>query len=340
MTGSPAQRGDFPSPFLGSCTLAQEVRQQIRRAARVDSPVLIRGESGVGKELVAREIHARSARADGPFQAVNCAAIPDTLIESELFGHRAGAFTDARRSRRGAFELADSGTLFLDEVGDLSRAAQPKLLRALESSEFLPVGGELVERVDIRVIAATNHDLVAMRKEGSFRTDLYFRLGVIEVRIAPLRERAEDIPELVVHFATTIAARSGRPFSHVGREALDTLRAHTWPGNVRELKSVVERALAMSSGTILDSSCFDIEATSSPGWSLSGLGTSDWKTAKKGFETAYVRQLLQRHGGNVYRAAQAARIAPRSLYKILERLGVQPGPRSGAPDADRGEEGD
>ena len=329
---------EFRSPFLGSSALAQAVRKQIVRAARVDGSILIRGDSGVGKELVAREIHARSSRADGPFHAVNCAAIPETLIESELFGHRAGAFTDARRARKGAFELADGGTLFLDEVGDLSRVAQPKLLRALESREFLPVGGERTERVDIRVLAATNHNLVAMRKDGSFRTDLYFRLSVIELTIPPLRERTEDIPELVEYFARMIAESSGRPFSHVGPEALEALQRHTWPGNVRELKAVVERALAMSSGMILDSGCFDLDAVSTPG-SLPGLIAEDWKTAKRTFETAYVKRLLSRHDNNVYRAAQAANLTPRSLYKILERLGLQPGPRSRGPRAKRGEEG-
>jgi transcriptional regulator with PAS, ATPase and Fis domain len=284
----PRSSPEFRSPFLGSSEPAQKVRKQIVRAARVDSSVLICGDSGVGKELVAREIHARSHRAQGPFMALNCAAIPETLIESELFGHRAGAFTDARRTRKGAFELADSGTLFLDEVGDLSRVAQPKLLRALESMEFLPVGGEKLERVDIRVLAATNHNLVAMRKEGSFRTDLYFRLSIIELTIPPLRTRLDDIPELVEHFARTIAESSGRPFSHVGPGAVETLREHSWPGNVRQLKAHVERALAMSSGMILDSECFDLETDSGPG-SFPDMAAKDWKTAKKSFETAYVK---------------------------------------------------
>ena len=334
----PRTSPEFRSPFLGSSELAQTVRKQIVRAARVDSSVLICGDSGVGKELVAREIHARSSRADGPFMAINCAAIPETLIESELFGHCAGAFTDARRARKGAFELADGGTLFLDEVGDLSRVAQPKLLRALESMEFMPVGAERFERVDIRVLAATNHNLVTMRKEGSFRTDLYFRLSVIELTIPPLRARPEDIPELVEYFARTIAESNGRPFSRVGSEAVEALQGHAWPGNVRELKANVERALAMSSGMILDSECFDLQTVSSAG-SLPGLGGKDWKTAKKSFETAYVKGLLERHGNNVYKAAQAANLAPRSLYKILERLGLQPGPRSRGPRTKRGEEG-
>jgi transcriptional regulator with PAS, ATPase and Fis domain len=288
--------------------------------------VLVRGESGVGKELVAREIHARSSRGDGPFVPVNCAAIPDTLIESELFGHRAGAFTDARRSRRGAFELSDGGTLFLDEVGDLSRMAQPKLLRALESREFTPIGGESPTKVDLRVVSATNHNLSAMRKEGDFRSDLYYRLSVIEIHVPPLRVRKADIPELVEHFARTLAENSGRPFSHVGSAALEMLAEHSWPGNVRELKATLERALAMSSGMILDPSCFDLDLISSPGTSLPGIMSGDWRSAKKDFETAYVRRLLKKHDGNVYKAARAANLSPRSLYKILRRLGLRPGP--------------
>jgi len=317
---------ELQSPFLGTTEAAGTVRKQIVRAARVESAVLVRGESGVGKELVAREIHARSRRSDGPFIPVNCAAIPDTLIESELFGHRAGAFTDARRSRRGAFELADEGTLFLDEVGDLSRVAQPKLLRALESGEITPIGSESSLRVDLRVIAATNHNLVAMRTDGSFRTDLYFRLSVIEIHVPPLRVRKADIPELVEHFAGTLAENSGRPFSHVGQAALEMLEQHSWPGNVRELKAIIERALAMSSGMILDPTCFDLDLISNPGVSLPGLMSGDWRSAKKDFETAYVLRLLKKHGGNVYKAARAANLTPRSLYKILRRLGLRPGP--------------
>jgi transcriptional regulator with PAS, ATPase and Fis domain len=326
MSGTKDASDELPSLFLGSTEAAGAVRKQIVRAARVDSPVLVRGESGVGKELVAREIHARSRRSDGPFIPVNCAAIPDTLIESELFGHRAGAFTDARRSRRGAFEMADGGTLFLDEVGDLSRVAQPKLLRALESREVTPIGSESSLSVELRVIAATNHNLVAMRTDGSFRADLYFRLSVIEIHIPPLRVRKGDIPELVEHFAGTLAENSGRPFSHVGRAALEMLEEHSWPGNVRELKATIERALAMSSGMILDSTCFDLDLISSPGASLPGLLSGDWRSAKKDFETAYVRRLLKKHDGNVYKAARAANLSPRSLYKILRRLGLRPGP--------------
>jgi DNA-binding NtrC family response regulator len=316
------------SLFLGSSELAQAVRKAIGKAARVDCSVLIQGESGVGKELVAREIHARSRRRDGPFVPVNCAAIPDTLIESELFGHEAGAFTDARKRRRGAFELAQDGTLFLDEVGDLSALAQPKLLRVIESREVYPIGSETSQKIDLRIIAATNHNLSAMRREGSFRSDLYFRLAILEILIPPLRERAEDVPELAEHFARAIAKSSGRPFTRIGSEAFEQLMTHSWPGNVRELRATVERALVMSSGMMLDASCFRFESSSVPGLNLRRLLGGDWKTARRNFERAYAANLLKQHGGNVYKAAQAANLTPRSLYKILRRVGLQPGPRS------------
>jgi transcriptional regulator with PAS, ATPase and Fis domain len=320
-----SERRDFDSRFLGSSEAAADVRKQVRRAARVDFPVLVHGESGVGKELVAREIHARSERRHGNFVPINCAAIPESLIESELFGHVAGAFTDARSARRGAFEVAQDGTLFLDEVGDLSPAAQPKLLRAIESGEVLPVGGDVPKHVDLRVIAATNQNLKTMRREGRFRSDLYFRLDVINIHVPPLRHRIQDVPELAEHFARMVGESSRRPFGGFAPEAMELLVSHSWPGNVRELRAVVERAMAMSSGLLLDPSCFRIDPVTSPGLNLRALLQQDWKTANRGFEKTYARHLLAEHEGNVYKAAQAAKIAPRSLYKILRRLGLQPG---------------
>ena len=284
--------------------------------------MLIQGESGVGKELVAQGIHARSNRRDGPIMAVNCAAIPDSLFESELFGHQAGSFTGASRAKRGALVLADGGTFFLDEVGDLSPVAQPKLLRAIESREVLPIGCESAACVDFRVISATNHDLDAMTSDGRFRTDLLFRLNVIRINVPPLRERIDDIPELARHFAGTVAARNDRSVAHVDPSALDVLRSHSWPGNVRELSAVIERALAMSSAMILDSSCIDLNPGADSADSASRIWSKDWNTAKTAFEIAYVRTLLKKHRGNVCKAALAADIAPRSLYKILRRLGL------------------
>ncbi len=319
--------GSGESRFLGSSEAAARVRKLVAKAARVDSTVLITGESGVGKELVAREIHALSERRNGPFIPINCAAIAEQLIESELFGHEAGAFTDAREARRGAFELAAGGALFLDEVGDLSPAAQPKLLRAIETGEIVRVGGEKIREVDLRIIGATNQDLHSMSRDGRFRADLYFRLCVLQIHVPPLRQRAEDIPELAEFFAARIAQTSNRPFTEISRAALAHLQDYSWPGNVRELRALIERALAMSSGMILDESCFTLEPSSGQ-IPIRDLLGSEWKEAKRAFETAYARDLLKRHDGNVQKAARAAGLAPRSLYKMLHRLGLRrdPGP--------------
>jgi transcriptional regulator with PAS, ATPase and Fis domain len=315
--------GESPkSLFLGSSEGARRVRKEITRVARVDSTVLILGESGVGKELVAREIHARSVRKRGPFVPVNCAAIPDTLIESELFGYEQGAFTDARNARRGAFELADAGTLFLDEVGDLSPKAQPKMLRAMESGSIQRIGDESVHPVDLRIIAATNQDLRVMSREGRFRQDLYFRLKILEIRVPPLRDRPEDVPYLANHFASVVAQYQGRPFTEISDGALRMLTNYSWPGNVRELRAAVERAMAMSSGMILDSGCFNLDQVSA-GSSMDEIFKADWHTFKNQVERKYVERLLDRHSGNVSRAADEAGIARRTLYKILARLGIR-----------------
>lgn len=314
----------FESMFLGSSEAARKVRKAIVRVARVDSTILILGESGVGKELVAREIHTRSARRLGPFVPVNCAAIPEPLIESELFGFEQGAFTDARGERRGAFELAAEGVLFLDEVGDLSGVAQPKILRAMESGTIQRIGGETERQVDLRIIAATNQDLREMSQTGTFRKELYFRLRILEIRVPPLRERPEDIPELANHFAKGLAESQQRPFAAIDDKALDLLMSYSWPGNVRELKSALERAMAMNSGMVLDAGCFQLDFyTGGGGSSLRDLLESDWKTAHTRFEKTYVTRLMRAHGGNVRAAARAAGLATRSLYKILDRLGLE-----------------
>jgi len=311
--------------FLGESNATLNVRRLIARAAKVDSTVLITGESGVGKEPVAREIHARSTRHNRPFVPLNCAAIPETLIEAELFGHEPGAFTDGRELHRGAFELADTGTLFLDEVGDLSLSAQPKLLRVLESREVVRVGGERSRPVDIRIVAATNHNLKTMCREGHFRPDLYFRLRVIGIQVPPLRERLDDVPVLTQHFVNALAPKIGRRPLQVDPSSIEYLKSYHWPGNARELKAVVERALAMSSSDVLDASCFDLDPVSIPGFQLGKLMDRDWKSAREGFEAAYAKQLLRRHGGNVQKAARSAGLASGSLYKMLRRLGLRPG---------------
>jgi len=300
--------------FLGESRATLEVRKLIERSAQVDATVLITGESGVGKELVAREVHARSPRRREPFIPLNCAAIPDTLIEAELFGHEAGAYTDAREARRGAFELAHRGTLFLDEVGDLSLTAQPKLLRSLESGEIVRVGGGTSRPVDLRIVAATNHNLKRMCKEKRFRTDLYYRLRVLRIKVPPLRDRLADIPILAGHFACIFAEKLGRDFSEIDPTALEYLSNYHWPGNVRELRSVVEQAIG----------CFELDPISMPGSSFGGLLERDWKKARSGFEAAYAKRLLNKHQGNVQEAAKDAGMATGGLYKMLRRLGLNP----------------
>ena len=310
--------------FFGSSLAACKVREDTRRASKVESPVLIVGETGVGKDLVAREIHLRSARAHGPFVPVNCSAIPETLLESELFGHEVGAFTDARAVRRGCFELAHTGTLFLDEIGDLSPTAQPKLLRVLETGEVIRVGSESPRQVDVRIVAATNHDLHAMTKEGRFRLDLYFRIRILEVRIPPLRERLEDLPELAEHFARLICQKNHKEFREITPSAIELLRSHSWPGNVRELRSVLERAIATASGPVLDASCFSLDTSSGSGIRMSGLLQDDWKKAKERFTSEWVKSLMGRHKGDVAEAAQAAGLTSRGLFKMLQRLRQRP----------------
>jgi transcriptional regulator with GAF, ATPase, and Fis domain len=298
----------------------------IERAAHVDSTVLITGESGVGKELVARDVHRLSARRRFPFIPVNCAALPDTLIENELFGHEPGAYTDAKSIHRGAFELADGGTLFLDEVGEFSLAAQPKLLRALEAAEIVRVGGERSRKIDLRIIAATNHRLKLMCKQKSFRVDLFYRLNVLSIHVPPLRKRPNDIPILAKHFATTLGGQIGRSRVAIDPQVMDHLVAYHWPGNVRELRSVVERALALSSGERLDLNSFELDPVSIPGVNGIDLMEQEWRSAREGFEAAYARRLLRKYDGNVKTAARAAGLAPGSLYKMLRRLGIRPGP--------------
>lgn len=308
-----------PAEFLGVSRAAAAVREQIERAASVDVPVLVVGESGVGKELVARGIHDRSGRGSGPFVALNCAALPDGLVESELFGHEAGAFTDGRSLRRGAFELADRGTLFLDEVGDLSATAQPKLLRSLETGEYLRVGAEQIRRADLRVIAATNHDLHRMSVENRFRADLLYRLRVIEIRVPPLRHRRDDIALLAERFAGQFSVAHRQPFRGFSAEAVHALIRYPWPGNVRELRSVVQRALSFRIDGVVDGSVLDLDPVSAGRIGLRALLDDDWKNARRKFEAAYASHLLGRFGGSVREAAHAAGLAPRSLYKMLRR---------------------
>jgi len=224
----------------------------VQQVADSSATVLVQGESGTGKELVARAIHDRSSRRNGPFIAVNCAALPETLLESELFGYEKGAFTGAAGRKEGRFELADGGTLFLDEIADLSAVTQPKILRVLQEGEFERVGGTKTSRVDVRIVTATNQDLATLVRDRRFREDLFYRLNVITIQVPPLREKHEDVPVLAQHFLRVYAAKNNRQLDGFTDEALGCLQAYSWPGNVRELENVVERAVVLARGARVD----------------------------------------------------------------------------------------
>ena len=237
--------------LIGNSPGLEAVLEQVERVAPTDSTVLIQGETGTGKELIARAIHNISSRCGRSFVKLNCAAIPLDLLESELFGHERGAFTGAIAQRTGRFELADKGTLFLDEVGDIPLALQPKLLRVLQEQEFERLGGTRTHRVDVRLVAATNRDLPEMVKRGEFRSDLYYRLNVFPILLPSLRARREDIPVLVTHFAEIFGRRVGRQIEHIPQETMSALSAYQWPGNIRELQNLIERAVILSKDGLL-----------------------------------------------------------------------------------------
>lgn len=238
-------------PLVGRCPAMQEVYKAIGRVARQGVTVLIRGESGTGKELVARALYQHSKRADRPFMAINCAAIPETLLESELFGHEKGAFTGADRKHIGRFEQCHGGTIFLDEIGEMSPLTQAKVLRLIQEQTFERVGGTTTVQTDVRLISATNADLEKLAEEGRFRKDLYFRLNVFTIRLPPLRERGEDVPLLIEHYLRRLGAELGKPDPQISPEALAALRAHPWPGNVRELQSVLKQTLIQANGSVV-----------------------------------------------------------------------------------------
>jgi two-component system NtrC family response regulator len=300
--------------ILGSTAAMREIFSVVTRVARTDVTVLIQGESGTGKELLARAIHANSTRRDRPFVAINCGAIPDTLLESELFGHEKGAYTGAHVQRRGKLELADGGTLFLDEVGEMSAPLQVKLLRFLQQREIERVGGREVLRLDARVIAATNKDVKAELQAGRFREDLYYRLSVVSLSLPPLRDRAEDIALL----ATTLLARScvgHRRKLRFSAEALEALSLYAWPGNVRELENVVERAVLMARGKVIDAQDLGIEIKGRP--RLPSL-----REARNRAERQAVVDALVRTRGNITRSATLLAVSRPTLHGLLARFGI------------------
>ena len=237
--------------IIGKSPALESVLEQVERVAPTDSTVLIQGETGTGKELIAHAIHSLSSRCGQPFVRLNCAAIPLDLLESELFGHEKGAFTGAIAQKIGRFELADKGTLFLDEVGDIPPALQPKLLRVLQEQEFERLGSTRTHQVDVRLVAATNRNLMEMANRGEFRTDLYYRLNVFPLLLPPLRERSEDIPDLVAHFVEVFSRRMSRPIEHIASTTMSALTSYPWPGNIRELQNLIERAVILSNDGVL-----------------------------------------------------------------------------------------
>jgi two-component system nitrogen regulation response regulator NtrX len=319
--------------LVGKSRALESLRGEIARAARADAPVLITGENGTGKEVVARNLHLSGDRRTGPFVAVNCAAIPSELIESELFGHEKGSFTGAHERKIGHFEAADDGTLFLDEIGDMPLAAQAKVLRALETREITRVGGTRTTTVDIRVIAATNADLAAAVEDKSFRMDLFYRLNVVPLRVPPLRERREDIPVLARHFLQEIARRTGRRPRDLEPDALALLSELSFPGNVRQLKNLIEAAHVFAEGAIGRA---DLERILANGPALSGagraaggeagsdpFGAETFEQFKNDSEAAFFRLKLAENEGNVKRTAERLGMQRSHLYKKLDRYGLK-----------------
>jgi DNA-binding NtrC family response regulator len=313
--------------IVGRTAAMVEVYKTVARVASGMSTVLILGESGTGKELVARAIHQHGPRGAEPFVAVDCTALPETLLESELFGHVRGAFTGAVADRPGLFSEADGGTVFLDEIGDVSPALQAKLLRVLQELEVRPVGGTQWRSVDVRVLAATNRNLAAMVAAGRFREDLYYRLKVVTIQLPPLRERRDDIPLLVDHLARRAAAQCGKRLSGVSEGALAVLRSYDWPGNIRELAHVLERSVALAHGEVIgvDDLPADLQA---PTAAHADDLLSDRPTLDQ-LKRRYIHRVLQESGGNVSHAAATLGIDRRSLYRMMQRyaIGLREAPR-------------
>jgi two-component system nitrogen regulation response regulator NtrX len=320
-------RVDAQYTMVGESRAMRQLRDQVATAAPTNGRVLIFGENGTGKELVARNIHQLSRRRLGPFVEVNCAAIPEELIESELFGHVRGSFTGAVTDRRGKFELAHGGTIFLDEIGDMSLKTQAKVLRVLQEQVVEAVGGSTRIKVDARVLAATNKDLPLEIRAGRFREDLYFRLNVVPIYVPPLRERQDDIPLLADHFMALLAREYGRRPKRFEGDAIAILQAHSWPGNVRELRNVVERLMIMVRGerilssdvTFLDQGTAGITGTTVAQTPLSSL-----HDARDQFEREFIVRALAMHQGNISRTAEALGIERSNLYRKMRSFGIPP----------------
>jgi len=310
--------------ILGASAAMRGLREAVARGAASEARVLITGENGTGKELVARALHAGSPRRAGPFVSVNCAAIPGELLESELFGHEKGAFTGAIQRRRGKFERAQGGTLLLDEIGDLAPTTQAKLLRVLEEGELERLGGEGTIRLDVRVLASTNRDLEALMAAGAFRADLYHRLKVLPLAVPPLREHAEDVPELAAHFLGQFCARYGRPARRLTPAALALLAAQPWPGNVRELRNAMERVVIMVDGEQVDAPALRPLLAGAEAEAPGPAPPGSLAARLEACEREAIGAALGAAGGNVAAAARALGVDRANLHRRLQRLGLKP----------------
>ena len=312
--------------IIGNSPALEAVLEQVERVAPTGSTVLIQGETGTGKELIAQAIHNISSRFGRPFVRLNCAAIPLDLLESELFGHEKGAFTGAIAQKIGRFELADKGTLFLDEVGDIPSALQPKLLRVLQEQEFERLGSTRTHQVDVRLVAATNRDLTQMANRGEFRSDLYYRLNVFPILLPPLRERREDIPALVTHFVEILGRRMGREIEHIPPETMSALSSYEWPGNIRELQNLIERSVILSNGGVLPNPLHTAEIEQRAAISLGA-------TTLRDSERTLILQTLEGVGwiiGGPKGAAAKLGLKRTTLIHKMQKLGIaRPGLQSG-----------
>jgi len=332
--------------LVGQSAAMKQLRQLIETAGPTNSRVLIGGENGTGKELVARAIHAQSTRAGQPFVAVNCAAIPETLIESELFGHEKGSFSGATSMKRGQFEQADGGTLFLDEIGDMSLSTQAKVLRALQEQQFTRVGGTKLMKVDVRVLAASNKDLMEEIQKGAFREDLYYRLNVVPVVVPPLRERREDIPILIHHFMKIHTEEQGLRSKEITPEAMQIFQHYEWPGNIRELRNLIERLMIMVPGGVIDTAQANMSLQIRPSGAGAAAGVSATGTAapassplftqpydslrdaRNAFEKEYIARKLREHHWNISRTAEDLKIERSHLHRKIKLLDVEMRPET------------
>jgi two-component system, NtrC family, response regulator GlrR len=296
----------------------RRVLDLVSRVAPTDSSIYISGESGTGKELIAKAIHLASERRDNPYVALNCAAIPETLLESELFGHEKGSFTDAKRSHKGMFAQAHTGTIFLDEIGDMSLSIQAKLLRVLQEKQFYPLGSEKPVEVDVRVIAATNKDMEAMVKDGSFREDLFYRIHVVPIELSPLRERKEDVPLLAEHFLKEISQRMKKDIKGISAMAMQKLMLYDWPGNVRELENTIEHAVAITRDDVIG------EEVILPTKGLPAESLKPYKKAVEDFKRGYVVRLLELTKGNVSKAAEFAEKYRADFHHLVQKYNLKP----------------